>query len=119
MTVRAGPRSYNANDAHRNVYAKPVGNEYETVAASQTAQVLGAAGAVGDYLSHVNVQPTSTTVGVVKVLDNAVEVHAYPGGTVGADLKPFIIPIGAHSVSGAWKITTGAGITATAFGDFT
>jgi hypothetical protein len=93
--------------------------EYELVAASQTAQAIGATGATGDYLSHVNVQPTSTTCGAVTVLDNAVEVHAFPGGTVGADLKPFTIPIGAVSVSGAWKITTGAGVKAVAFGDFT
>lgn len=93
--------------------------EYETVAASQTAQVLGATGATGDYLSHVVIQPTSTSPGVVTVLDNAVEVQAWPGGTVGADLKPITIAIGALSVSGAWKITTGANVKATGYGDFT
>jgi hypothetical protein len=94
------------------------GLEYETVAASQTAQALGGTGATGDYLSHVNVQPTTTAPGVVTILDNAIEVHAYPGGTVGADLKPFTIAVGAISVSGAWKITTGANVKCTAFGDF-
>jgi hypothetical protein len=93
--------------------------EYETVAASQSAQVLGATGATGDYLSHVIVQPTATTVGVVTVLDNAVEVQAYPGGTVTADLRPFTIVVQSASVSGAWKITTGAGVKVTAYGDFT
>jgi hypothetical protein len=97
----------------------PAGLEYETVAASQTGQALGATGATGDYLSHVLVQPTSTAPGVVTILDNAVEVHAYPGGTVGADLLPFVIPVGAFSVSGAWKITTGANVKCTAYGDFT
>ncbi len=94
------------------------GKAYETVAASQSAQVMGGGGATGDYLSHVNVQPTSTAPGVVTILDNAVEVHAYPGGTVAADLKPFTIPIDAVSVSGAWKITTGANVKVTAYGTF-
>lgn len=94
------------------------GLEYETVAASATAQVMGGAGGTGDYLAFVNVQPTSTAPGVVTILDNATAVHSYPGGTVGADLKPFTIPIYAASVSGPWKITTGANVTCTAFGDF-
>ena len=36
------------------------GLEYETVAASQTAQAIGATGATGDYLSHVVIQPVTT-----------------------------------------------------------
>lgn len=94
------------------------GLEYEAVAASATDAPLGATGAAGDYLSHVVVQPTSTTVGVVTVKDGATTVHAYPGGTVGADLKPFTLAIGARATTG-WTITTGAGVTATGYGDFT
>ena len=41
------------------------GAEYETVAASQTAQVLGATGATGDYIAGVLVIPATTTPGVV------------------------------------------------------
>lgn len=93
--------------------------DFETVAASQTAQVIGATGAAGDYLSHVVVQPTTTAPGVVTILDNAAEVHGYPGGTVGADLAPITIPVGAISQNGAWKITTGANVKVTAYGDFT
>lgn len=93
--------------------------EYETVAASQSAQVLGATGATGDYLSHVMVQPTSTAPGVVTILDNAIEVHAYPGGTVSAALYPFRVDISAYSVSGAWKITTGTNVKCTGYGNFT
>ncbi len=92
---------------------------YETVAAGQSGQVLGGTGAIGDWLERVVVQPTTTSPGVVTVLDNAVEVQAYPGGTVGADLTPFVIEIGANSVSGAWKITTGSNVKATAYGTFT
>lgn len=97
---------------------QPVGSEYETVAASQTAQALGATGATGDYLSHVILQPTTTGAGTCTILDNATVIFTFTTGTL-ADLRPIIIPINAFSVSGAWKITTGGNVTATAFGDFT
>ncbi len=94
------------------------GLEYETVAAGQTAQVLGATGATGDYLSHVVFQPTALAAGTSTILDNAVVVFTYTAGTL-SDLRPITVPINAFSVSGAWKITTGATMTATGFGDFT
>ncbi len=94
------------------------GLQYETVAAGVTAQVLGGAGATGDYTSHLVVQPTTTAPGVVTLLDNATEVQAWPGGTVGADLVPFTIPVSAFSVSGPWKVTTGSNVKVTAYGNW-
>lgn len=94
--------------------------EYETVAASQTAQTIGATGAAGDYLSHVIVSPGTTSPGVVTILDNATSIVAFAGGTASiSNLIPFIIPVGLYSVSGAWKITTGANVTCVAVGNFT
>ncbi|HJQ15925.1 MAG TPA: hypothetical protein VJ859_02905 [Allosphingosinicella sp.] len=100
------------------VYSRPAGTEYETVAASQTAQALGATGAAGDFLSHVIIQPVTTAPGTVTILDNATVIFTFTTGALG-DLRPIVVPINAVSVSGAWKITTGANVTATAFGDFT
>jgi hypothetical protein len=94
------------------------GLEYETVAAGQTAQTIGATGAAGDYLSHVVLQPTAVGAGTTTILDNATVIFTYTAGTLG-DLRPIVVPINAISVSGAWKVTTGASMTATAFGDFT
>lgn len=97
------------------------GNIYNTVAASQTAQVMtgGSGGATGDYLSHCDIQPSSTSPGVFTILDNATTVFSFPGGaTSTSNLVPFSIPIGALSVSGAWKITTGANISGTCYGKF-
>ena len=94
------------------------GLQYKTVAASQTAFVLGATGAIGDYLDHVILQPTAITAGTVTILDNAIVIFTFTTGTL-ADLKPIVLPISALSVSGAWKMTTGASVTATAFGNFT
>jgi hypothetical protein len=96
----------------------PNGTAYEAVAASQTAQAMGATGATGDYLSHVVFQPTSLAAATSTILDNATVIYTYTAGTL-ADLRPIVVPVNALSVSGAWKITTGANMTATGFGKFT
>lgn len=94
--------------------------EYETVAAGATAQALGGTGAAGDYLSHVVFQPLTTGAGTSLILDNSTSatVFTYTAGTL-SDLRPIVHPVGAVSVAGPWKITTGADMTATAYGRFT
>lgn len=96
-------------------------SQYETVAASATAQVLGATGGTGDYLAGVLVFPGTAACGVVTILDNATTIGTFPGGGTTAlpSLVPFMIPLGLFSVSGAWKITTGANVTAVGVGKFT
>jgi hypothetical protein len=94
--------------------------EYETVAASQTAQVLGATGATGDYISGVLVVPATTSPGNVLLLDNATSITVFTGGATSvSNLVPFFIPLGMISVSGAWKITTGANVSCIGIGNFT
>lgn len=95
--------------------------QYETVAASQTAQALGATGATGDYLAYVEVFPGAAACGVVTILDNATTWGTFAGGGTTAlpSLVPFRIDVGAYSASGAWKITTGANVTAVGVGKFT
>ena len=94
--------------------------EYETVAASQTAQVLGATGATGEYLSGLLVTPATTSPGNVLLLDNATSITVFTGGASSvSNLVPFFIPIGAKSVSGAWKVTTGANVSVIGVGNFT
>lgn len=96
-------------------------SQYETVAASQTAQALGATGATGDYLAGVLVFPGTAGCGVVTVLDNATTIGTFAGGGTTAlpSLVPFMIPIGLFSTSGAWKVTTGANVTCVGIGKFT
>lgn len=96
-------------------------SQYETVSASQTAQAMGATGATGDYLAGVLVFPGTAGCGVVTVLDNATTIGTFAGGGTTAlpSLVPFMIPIGLYSVSGAWKVTTGANVTAVGIGKFT
>jgi hypothetical protein len=100
------------------------GSAYETVAASQTAQALGATGATGDYLSHCVIYPASTSPGVVTVFDNTnaagTNVIAFAGGASStSNLTPISVPVGAISTAGAWKVTTGANVSVACFGKFT
>jgi hypothetical protein len=99
---------------------KPEGDEYETVAASQTAQTLGATGATGDYIAGILVVPANLNPGNVLLLDNATSITVFAGGTNSvSNLIPFFIPLGMTSVSGAWKITTGASVSCIGIGNFT
>jgi len=94
--------------------------EYETVAASQTAQVLGPTGATGDYISGLLVVPATTSPGNVLLLDNATSITVFVGGASSvSNLVPFLIPLGMYSVSGAWKVTTGANVSVIGIGNFT
>lgn len=94
--------------------------EYETVAASQTAQVLGPTGATGDYINGILVIPATTSPGNVLLLDNATSITVFAGGASSVTtLIPFFIPLGVVSVSGAWSITTGANVSCIAVGNFT
>lgn len=108
-----------ATEASLAKVAKQAAGDYETVAASQTAQVLGATGAAGDYIKRLIIVPETTSPGLVTLLDNATSIALWLGGTVGADLTPFEINLDMVSASGAWKITTGANVHVIAVGDFT
>lgn len=88
------------------------------VAASQTGAALGAAGTKGDFIARVLVKPTSTSPGVVTIIDGSTSYVLFPGGTL-ADVKPFEISVGLSSLAGAWTITTGANLTVLVFGSFT
>jgi len=98
--------------------AKDICPTYELVAASQTAQIMGVAGAKGDYLSHVIFQPTAVGAGTCTILDGATVIFTYTTGTL-ADLRPIIVPVNLRATTAAgWKITTGASMTAAAYGMF-
>ena len=102
---------------------KVVGDgEYETVAASQTDQVLGATGATGDYLEGLLIVPATTAAGAVSIKDGAGSaITVFTGAAVTAllTLIPFYIPIGAKSAAGAWKVTTAGNVSVIAIGRFT
>jgi hypothetical protein len=92
---------------------------YETVAASQAGQVIGTSGGVGDEIEGVLVVPTTTSPGAITLIDGSTSVVIFAGGASSlSNLVPFGIPLGLRSVSGAWSITTGAGLSVVATGRF-
>lgn len=94
---------------------------YETVAASQTDQVLGTLGAKGDSLDGLLVVPATTSPGAVSIKDGSGSaVTVFTGGASSVvSLVPFYVPIGAKTTGGAWKVTTGANVSVIATGIFT
>jgi hypothetical protein len=93
--------------------------EYETVAASQTDQVLGATGALGDYLEGVLCVVATAATAQVQIQDGAGTAFTVFPNSPGAGVGTYYVPIGAYSTAGAWSITTGAGVSVLATGQFT
>lgn len=104
-------------DQTNNVLRVEQQMDYETIAASQTAQVLGATGAAGDLLSHLILVVTTAATAATSILDGATSIAIFPnspGGGVGT----YHVPLNLVSVSGAWSVTTGAGVAVVAVGRF-
>jgi hypothetical protein len=101
--------------------AVDIAAEYETVAASQTDQVLGATGATGDLLARLLVVPATTSPGAVSIKDGAgTAITVFTGGASSvASLVPFSIPLNLYSLTGSWKVTTGVNVSVLAAGNFT
>ncbi len=94
-------------------------SSYETVAASQTDQVLGNAGSAGDYLDRLIIVVATAATAAVSIKDgggSAISVFPNsPGGGIGT----YVVDIRLSSQAGPWKVTTGAGSTVVAVGSFT
>lgn len=96
-----------------------LGGDYETVAASQSDQALGATGAAGDILAGLLIVPATTAAGNISIKDGAgSSISVFATGTL-ADLKPIWLPLGIKSGAGAWSVTTGANVSVIAVGKFT
>lgn len=93
--------------------------DYETVAAGQTDQVLGVTGAVGDFLHRLIIVVATAATAQVQIKDGSgpaiTVLPNSPGGGVGT----YVIELNIVSTSGAWKVTTGAGVSVIAIGRFT
>lgn len=93
------------------------GTDYETVAVSQTAQVLGTAGAKGDFLARLIIETITAATASVTLIDGSTSI-VIQTGAAGLVVGPHVVEIGARAVTGPWKITTGAGATVIAVGQF-
>jgi len=87
--------------------------DYTLIAKSQTGAALGRASATGDVVKCAVIVPETTAPGVVSLIDGSsgpVTLTLYTGGTVGADLRPWVIDFGEEGVIsrvGGWTVTTG------------
>ncbi|HLG28718.1 MAG TPA: hypothetical protein VI387_00790 [Candidatus Brocadiales bacterium] len=94
--------------------------DYEAVAASQSDQILGAVGAVGNVLERliISVATAATSTVSIKDGDGAAIVITAANTPIGV----YTVEIGARCVAATtpgWKVTTGAGATVLAVGKFT
>lgn len=94
-------------------------SHYETVAVSQTDQVLGGDGAAGDYLDRLICAVGTAATSSVSMKDGGGSAISVLPAAVGAGVGTYVINVGAYSKAGPWKITTGAGVTVIAVGTFT
>jgi hypothetical protein len=97
--------------------SNPYRYQYETVAASQTAQVLGTTGAVGDYLHRLIISNVTAATASVTILDGSTSIVIQTGAAT-ITLGIFSIELNMASASGAWSVTTGAGATVIGVGIF-
>jgi len=98
---------------------------YKAVAASQSDFVLGAAGAVGDVLAALIITVNTAATAAVSIKDgNGASIGILansPGGGIGV----YVVQFGEDGITclatttPGWKVTTGAGSTVVAVGNFT
>lgn len=96
------------------------GTDYEAVAASQTNQILGPVGRLGDVLERVIVSVDTSATGTCSISDG--DGAAMPLTPANTPIGVYSIPIGAvakNATTPGWKVTTGAGATAIGVGRFT
>ena len=99
----------------------PYGYQYEHVAVSQTAQVLGGTGAIGDYIHRLICTVTTAATGNVVLVDGTgvgILTHTVLPASCGTGINVYNVEINAASTTGAWKVTTGAGVEVMAVGIF-
>ena len=93
--------------------------DYETVAASQSDQVLGVTGGTGDFLHKLVLVVATAATAATSIKDGSGSAISIlpnsPGGGVGV----YVVELNIVSTGGAWKVTTGAGVSVIAIGRFT
>ena len=94
------------------------GFQYETVAASQTNQVLGATGAAGDFLDKLICVVSTAATSQVQIKDGTGTAITILPNNVGSGVGTVVINVGLKSTTGSWQITTGAGVSVIATGLF-
>lgn len=94
--------------------------DYETVAASQTDQSLGATGAVGDFLKRLICVVATAATSTVSIKDgNGSAISILPANTAVGTYSIEIEMKAVNATTPGWKVTTGAGVSVIGVGSFT
>ena len=92
--------------------------DYETVAASQTDQVLGSTGAAGDYLGKLICVVATAATAQVQIKDGGGSAITVLPDSPGGGIGTYVISVGAKCTGAGWKVTTNAGVSVIAVGAF-
>ena len=93
--------------------------DYETVAASQTDQALGGTGAAGDLIHRLVITVATANAAAGDLQDGGNTAFPILKNSPGSGLGVYVVELNAVSKAGAWSVTTGAGSTVVAGGQFT
>lgn len=110
--------------ANQNITPVDQYSNYFPAPASATT-LMGATGAVGDYLAGVIIIPGAAAAGTVGVTDgNGSTISLFAGGGTTAlpSLVPFFVPFGIaakNATTAGWRLICGANVTAIGVGKFT
>jgi len=101
----------------------PYSTDYETVAASQTNQILGGNGHLEDVLERFIIIPASVSPGAVTFTDgNGSAITVLPGGASSlTELKPITVELGLkakNATTPGFRVTTGGSVSVIAVGKF-
>jgi len=94
------------------------GYEYQNVAAGTTATIQVSAGATGDYLESILCIVATAATSQVMIGDGITPATVILPNAVGAGVGTYPIPLGLTSKTGSWRVTTAAGVSIIATGNF-
>lgn len=92
----------------------------QVIAAGQTDVVLAQSGlgAVGDTISHLIIVVATAATAQVQIKDGAGSAVTVFPNSPGGGIGTYVVPSLGPSLAGAWKISTGAGVSVIARGRF-
>src|SRR3990167_9822914 len=93
-------------------------SNYERVLPGQVGQVLGNGGAAGDYLDRLIITVSTAASAAVSIKDGGGSAIPIMPNSPGAGIGRYVVPVGATSKAGPWRVTAGLGSDVVAVGSF-
>ena len=116
LTYEAAPAGYNQQQKAVTVIGP--GNWFPIGAGANDTPLGATGGAAGDYLESLTLTVATAATAAVSIKDGAGSAISILPNSPGGGIGVYHVPLGMASKAGAWKITTGAGVTVIAHGRF-